>query len=162
MNPYPIHQIRKAAAEFGVSFGLALRQRKSWLQTKEKLFIQQLDLEDDPILCHYKATDIKIIRDDIIKLNAEIKRIETDNYKPDAITDEMIARARTYPVENLIEFNRAGRALAFCHSDKSPSLSWWKQTNTVTCFVCSKNFDSIAILTERDGLNFAEAVKRLQ
>jgi|GEM_PF-6643542 len=39
-------------------------------------------------------------------------------------TPEMIAAARAYPIERLIEFDRQHKAVAFCHADKVPSLTW--------------------------------------
>lgn len=77
------------------------------------------------------------------------------------ITDDMIARAKGYPVEELIDFYR-GRAIAFCHADKRPSLyKGNKGDNKVVCPVCNKTFSSIDILVKRDGYSFVDAVKRL-
>lgn len=76
------------------------------------------------------------------------------------ITDEMIQTARDYPIDQVIEFNK-GVAMAFCHSDKSPSLVLWKKGNAARCFPCGKTFNPIDVLIERDSLTFLEAVKQL-
>ncbi len=78
------------------------------------------------------------------------------------ITEEDIARAREYPITQLIEFNKFGKAHAFCHEDKNPSLSYWKAGNKCRCFVCNITFDPIAVLMERDSMNFIDAVKKLR
>ena len=72
----------------------------------------------------------------------------------------MIQQARSYPIECLIEFIN-GKAKAFCHDDKTPSLSKHPKHNYCRCFVCNKSFDPIAIKMERDSLTFNEAVRSL-
>lgn len=76
------------------------------------------------------------------------------------ITDAMIEHAREYPVDKVIEFNR-GKAACFNHEDKHPSLTHNKKHNRAHCFVCGKGWDAIAVLQDRDGLSFPEAVRRL-
>ncbi len=81
---------------------------------------------------------------------------------PGAITEEMIERARNHPVQNLVQWDRNKRATAWCHMDKRPSLYYAPRVNKLVCPVCNKYFDSIAVLTTRDGLSFIDAVKELQ
>lgn len=81
--------------------------------------------------------------------------------RPGEITEEMIQVARSYPIEQLIEFDRSGKALAFCHADNHPSLTWHRAKNRATCFPCGKSFSSIDVLSQRDGLSFPDAVRRL-
>lgn len=162
MNHYTTYQIRKAAEEFGIPYRLALWHRKRCLQSIEAKLMTDFDIEDRTDMhIHFLAEDIKEVRTEIGKITKEIERLDDDK-KPDAITDEMIARAKDYPIEKLIDFDRTGKALAFCHADKTPSLSWWKKGNKATCFPCDKRFDPIDVLILRDGFTFYEAVKRLQ
>ncbi len=77
------------------------------------------------------------------------------------VTDEMIEYARNYPIEQLVQFDQRGKALAFCHADNHPSLSWHRAKNRATCFPCAKSFNPIDILVERDGYGFRDAVKAL-
>lgn len=77
------------------------------------------------------------------------------------LTDGMIQHAREYPITNLIDFNN-GVASAWCHEDKTPSLKYWERANRARCFVCNLTFNPIDVLMERDGMNFYDAVKRLQ
>lgn len=81
--------------------------------------------------------------------------------RPNEITEEMIQHARDYPIEQIIEFDRFGKALAFCHADNHPSLTWHKARNRCTCFACGQSFNPIDVLTLRDGFSFRDAVKKL-
>lgn len=76
------------------------------------------------------------------------------------ITQAHIDRADAYPIENLIEF-RNGKALAFCHEDRVPTLSLWKGKNKARCFACNKSFGPINVLMERDKMSFLDAVRAL-
>lgn len=77
------------------------------------------------------------------------------------LTEDMIRKAKEYPVTDLISFNKNNMALCPFHSDKTPSLHYYKDTNTVHCFSCQKSWDSIDIVMELEGLNFIQAIKRL-
>lgn len=79
----------------------------------------------------------------------------------DRITDEDIEIARNYPIEQIISFNGMGKATAWCHEDKSPSLSHFRKGNNARCFVCNVTYDSIAAAMELWSLTFVEAVKAL-
>ena len=96
--------------------------------------------------------------DIIIKLRDMEKRLKQP--MKNTITDEMIEQAREYPITELIEFTR-GKALAFCHEDKTPSLSYHKAANRAHCFPCNKSFDAIGVLMERDKMSFTSAVRYL-
>lgn len=92
-----------------------------------------------------------------------LSRVSRPGYRPavGAITDEMIEQARQYPIENLIEFIRQHKAAAWCHDDKSPSLSWFRAKNLARCFPCSISFNPIDVLVQRDGMSFRDAVRQL-
>ena len=83
-----------------------------------------------------------------------------DPTKPVIVTEGMIQRAKAYPIEKLIEINRAGFTRCFQHTDKTPSA--YAKKGFLYCFVCTKKWDCIAILMERDGYKFKEAVLKLQ
>jgi len=92
-----------------------------------------------------------------------LSRVSRPGYRQPigAITPEMILQARQYPIEQLIEFTH-GKAVAWCHHpDKTPSLSWHRAGNRAHCFPCGKSFNSIDVLTQRDGMSFKDAVHQL-
>ena len=79
---------------------------------------------------------------------------------PHRIQQEDIERARLYPIENLLKFNRAGKVHCIFHNDTSnPNLH--KYDNTVYCFSCQRKADVIDVYMQQTGDNFIDAVKKL-
>ncbi len=101
------------------------------------------------------------------QLSKEVRKIkwtlnpEKDGDKTNKITDGMIRRAKDYPFDKLIKFNRAKKTLCEFHNDKNPSMSLNRKTNRVKCFACGVNFDPIAYVMETQKVSFIEAVKYL-
>lgn len=92
----------------------------------------------------------------------DLKQIEASlTKKVTGITDEQIAIAKEYPIDQLIEF-RNGKSTAWCHDDKTPSLNHHRQANRAHCFPCGKSYNPIDVLMERDGMTFIDAVRALQ
>lgn len=81
--------------------------------------------------------------------------------RKDSITAEDVEAARNYKVDRLIEF-RNGKAQAWCHEDKNPTLNHMNKVNKAYCWACGKYFNSIDVLMKRDGMKFIEAVKSLR
>jgi len=133
----------------GVSRLAAARMRSRFLLESIEVYEQMEDKD---------VADIWILEclDEIISLN---KKIVITHTPPDSITDTDIQIAKEYPIEEVIEFYR-GKALAFCHEDKTPSLV--KRKNRAICYPCNKSFNAIDVLIYRDGYSFVEAVKRLR
>lgn len=86
----------------------------------------------------------------------------------EAITPERLAAARGYSIERLLgQTPRGAGRVVRCpfHEDKHPSAS--VKYNLLICFSgCrpqngAKGWDPIALLMERDGLSFPEAVRQL-
>lgn len=94
------------------------------------------------------------------RLSRELSYMKTIMDRKQTITDEMIETARNHPVTNLVEFRR-GKATAWCHDDKNPSLFFGSRTNRAVCPVCDRKFGPIDVLMTRDGMTFVEAVKFL-
>jgi len=72
-----------------------------------------------------------------------------------------IAKAKQYPIEQLIEFDSGGFARCLNHEDRTPSMKWYKARNKVHCFSCSGDFDSIDIYMKINNVSLIEAVKKL-
>lgn len=85
----------------------------------------------------------------------------SDKIGKDKITSDMIGRAKQYPVENIIRVNSAkfARCTSPNHEDKNPSM--FVKGNYGYCFSCNYSADVIKIAMDVNGLNFAEAVKKL-
>ena len=78
--------------------------------------------------------------------------------KKGQITDEMIQKAREYPITDLIE-NRRGMALCPFHNDKRPSLGL--KNNYAYCFGCGYSADVIKFYMDLYNVDFKTAVKIL-
>lgn len=71
-----------------------------------------------------------------------------------------IELARQYPITELMSFKKNFSKCLF-HSEKSPSMKYYPQTNTFYCFGCKKSGDSIDVAMELWGCSFPEAVDKL-
>lgn len=77
------------------------------------------------------------------------------------VNDAKIAQARQVPITNFIEFGRSGFARCPWHNERTPSLFYYKNSNRVYCFGCSRAEDVIGVVMELNQISFIEAVKRL-
>lgn len=76
--------------------------------------------------------------------------------------DGDVVRAKSYPITDMLTFNREHKALCIWHSEKTPSLHYYKKNNTVYCFGgCGKAADAIDVYRKLHGSTFGEAVKAL-
>lgn len=83
--------------------------------------------------------------------------------RPDvsSITDDMIARAKDFPIEELYDGQlRHGSGLCPFHSEKTPSFHIKK--NRYKCYGCGEYGDSISFYMKMNNCNFIQAVKALQ
>jgi len=72
-----------------------------------------------------------------------------------------IPKAKAFPIEQILEFNRAGKIKCLWHEENSPSLSWDKKRNKAHCFAGCGDFDSIDIFMKKNNTDFISAVKHL-
>lgn len=87
-----------------------------------------------------------------------IKKVTDSNF----ITENDIIKAKEYPMDRLLSFDQASKAECIFHDgDKTPSLHWYKKTNTVYCFGCNKKADTIAVYMHQHNVDFINAVKKL-
>lgn len=78
------------------------------------------------------------------------------------ITDDKVLTARTYPISELIKFNREKKALCPFHTESTPSLHYYPKTNTTYCFGgCGKRYDVIDIYQKLHHSTFITAVSEL-
>lgn len=152
MNTY---QIKKHADEMGVNVLAAVKMRIRYLVDVAGQWDEYLD-EITKEIPEIAITDLFKELDMLRRFElSKDKAIKTD------ITDEMIFIAKSFPIDSVVGFGRNMKAVAFCHDDKNPSLSWDKKRNKAHCFPCGKSFNAIDVLIDRDGLTFIQAVKKL-
>lgn len=83
-------------------------------------------------------------------------------YTPSTYTgNDKVLRARSYPIENLVEFKRGFMCCPW-HNEKTPSLKYYPKTNSCYCFgSCGKAYDAIDFYMHKHGVDFKQAVKDL-
>ena len=85
-------------------------------------------------------------------------RVKTGEGK---ISDEQIARAKEYPIGELLEVrNGMARCISGTHEDKKPSMNC--KNNYAYCHTCNFTSDTIGIYMRLNNCSFIEAVKALQ
>jgi len=139
-------QLRKTAEKFDISMGAAIKMKLRYAVEAVEIWEEAFE----PIAFLW------------IDQIARLKAMESRLKRPisSSITDSMIEQARESDINRVVEFVR-GKATAWCHEDKNPSLTYMSKTNTAWCAACGKYFDPIAVLMERDGMTFQQAVKYL-
>lgn len=94
-------------------------------------------------------------RHDVQKLLREVRILKGTQT---TLTPEMIARAREFPITNLIE-NKRDTAICPFHNEKTPSL--YLKNNFYHCFGCGANGDTIDLVMHTKGFTFKQAVEYL-
>ena len=73
-----------------------------------------------------------------------------------------IAKAKQFPIEQLLEFNYAGSRECIFHKENTPSMKLYKEQNRVHCFgACAKGFDAIDVYREINNVDLITAIKAL-
>jgi len=99
-------------------------------------------------------TDIKIEEKE-----DKLKKLEKiDNKLKSKIDDEMIRKAKQYPIERIIKVEK-DFALCCWHRDKKPSM--YCKNNYAHCFSCGKTGSVIDVYMEVNNCDFKDAVLAL-
>ena len=159
--------IKEKATDFELPLTRALEKRREYLQdsiTRNKKSIMEsvkkLAGSNEfyrGLLNRRMVDDSKVIKD----AGFELRRLDpTWRPKKSGLTDEMIERAREYPIKSLLP-NPIHHNMTLCpfHKDKNPSM--YINSNYVHCFSCNKGWDSIGFAMAMQGFDFKEAVKYL-
>lgn len=160
----------KQAEDMGIDRSWAINARQRFL-TDELFIVHDVLSEWVQFLEDYdpkSATEVFMISEEIgeaidrkCAIMKELETIKKMTKDPkDVITDEMVEEARRYPVDRLVPFSK-GKAVAWCHPDKNPSLTYMTRTGKAWCPVCGRYFNAVDILVDRDGYTFKDAVREL-
>jgi DNA primase len=87
------------------------------------------------------------------------KAIPNSYYQAKDNTD--VERVKTYPISKLIEFKQK-KAPCIWHNEKTPSMAYYPNTNTVYCFGCGKHGDVIDVFEQIHQVGFKEALNELK
>lgn len=82
-------------------------------------------------------------------------------YRSVGDAQDSIARARSVSITEYIQFNKQGDALCINHTDKHPSMHYFKKNNKVKCFPCGFNGDTIDVVMKLFNLTAGEAIKKI-
>ena len=147
MTPY---NLRKAAEDMGISYPSAVHMRIRYLVSQiERYWMWAYEEGNMPEI---------MLKDAHSERTALVRSLKTP--PKGEVTPDMIERARSVPMGQIIEF-RNGRATAWCHEDKRPSLYIGTRCNIVICPVCDLKFDAISVQMAVTGQTFRQAVLEL-
>jgi len=79
---------------------------------------------------------------------------------PKENTDKL-ARAKLYPMDSILSFTGAGFACCPFHKEKTPSMKYYSERNTVHCFGCGRTADVVDVYMELNNVSFLEAIDKL-
>lgn len=80
----------------------------------------------------------------------------------DPANKDRIARARSYPISDLLEFKH-NKTRCLWHNERDASLTYYPDTNTLYCFGgCGKAYDVIDVYRQKYQCSFKEAIDKLQ
>lgn len=143
------------AEKFGINRKAAARMRIRYLKPQLNVFLQEWARSGEPVALHWALETLG----EITYLMARSRR--THHESRGRISPGTIEMAKSVSITTVIDFSRNGKAYAFCHEDKRPSLCHANKTNTAWCPVCDKRFNPIEVLMQRDGMGFVDAVRAL-
>lgn len=81
--------------------------------------------------------------------------IDTEELRRLADITTVLAYYGIYP-------NRAGNINCIAHADSNPSMKVYPRTNSVHCFACGADFDSIGVVMQIEDCDFRTACGRLR
>lgn len=94
-------------------------------------------------------------------LSAQVRTLSQSDPDSGLLADKDIEKAREYPLDSLIDFDKRGFAVCPFHEESSASFSYWQKNNLGHCFGCLRTADSIAVVMTKERKTFPQAVRHL-
>jgi len=82
-----------------------------------------------------------------------VNRVKSEYFNIDRIVE--------IPITDFLEFDRSGKALCIWHSDRNPSLYYYKKQNKVHCFSCAKGGNVIDVMAVVWGIEKKDTMRKL-
>lgn len=139
-------------------FELRFEAGKREIEETERSFLIAISL---------KVELSKQLADERVALENKIKRIAFNLARLDGKTpkgevgDTDIRKAKEVPISELLQINRMGKTKCLWHEEKTASLHYYRNSNRLYCFSCSKAADSIDVIMAQRNCDFISAVKWL-
>ena len=157
--------IRLDSEMMGVDLKWAFERRKLFLENniscvknqRQELisFLAGSSPLDRGVIKKYINSSKKIIGDYEKRIRL-LKPVKSNN----GITDEMIQRAKQYPISELLTTPIRGNVTnCIAHEDKNPSMNI--KNNWAFCYACGFRGDSISVFMRLNSVDFKTAVKNL-
>ncbi|MCL5024831.1 MAG: CHC2 zinc finger domain-containing protein [Nitrospirae bacterium] len=107
------------------------------------------------------SAPIKELREELTRTWKKVERVmlALQGKSRAGITEDMIDRAREYPINQILECKR-NMALCINHAERTPSMS--VKNNRAHCFGCGWTGDAISVYQKLNNASFVEAVRALQ
>lgn len=144
VDEYRIRQLRHEYKEAQDSFNELCRE-----------YAEMLKLE--PKMTHY--WHIICIQQEEANMKKILREVRMLQGKKEDFDEYTIAKAREYPISDIVKVNKAGMASCPFHEDKKPSMDTRK--NFFHCYSCGESGDVIALVMKMEHLNFIQAINRL-
>lgn len=161
-------KVKDKANDFEIPLAWALEKRREYLQDvitrNEKSIMESIKKLAGSDELHRALLNRRIVDDSKVIKDAgfELKRLNP-NWRPkkNGLTDEMIERAREYPIKALLP-NPVKHNMTLCcfHDDRHPSMHI-NNSNYAYCFSCNKGWNPIDFVMAIRGYDFKESVKYL-
>lgn len=68
-----------------------------------------------------------------------------------------LSKAKGFPIDKLLPFTR-NKTKCIWHTDKDPSLYYYRKDNRVHCFACGKGGDAVDVAMQMKGLSIGDAI----
>lgn len=137
------------------------------------LYIQRIDSDlgrylSRELLKHSLLKEILVTRKRQKRILYQLSQLKPRRKSQSHLTQEEIARARSYPLVELvgtyIDLRRTGQnycGLCPFHEEKHPSFIIFTKSNTFKCFGCQEGGDVIKFFQLINNTDFVESVKEL-
>lgn len=141
----------------------ALLERKQYLESYISEFYKwysdhiKADGPPQERIFEFQWQEIKQKKKELEKITRQAQQRKN---KGSDLTDAMIGQAKEYSLDALVEVGRNRMVSCPGHKDKNPSC--YIKNNYAYCFSCGRSWDTIQWVMDTEGLNFVDAVRRLQ
>ena len=113
----------------------------------------------DYLVMHSKEDFEGLIQKSVVIPRPEVKLVYRV-IKPRLEKGEDIQRAKSVPIPSFIKFKQ-NKAKCLWHEEKTASLHFYPDSNTLYCYGCNKRADVIDVVMRLENLNLKEAIVRL-
>ncbi len=96
--------------------------------------------------------------------DAYIEKHTPKSYAPSKVRVDgsALERAKSYPIPNMVQFDKRGKVPCLWHSERTASLHYYPKTNSCYCFGgCGRAYDAVDVYRVIHNCSFTDAVREL-